>query len=376
LGHLHLAKEEVYRALAGRLDKNPVGAPFSETLMKILYCLYTTEEAEVGGSFPLQPVTLDRLVQATGIMEGDLLKHLNRMADKGLVVDVERKGKTFYMLSPVIVGFFEYTFMRVNSKLPLKELAELFEEYHNQPGVPEEFFGADTKVFQTWGYESLVPPDVKTEVMTFEKASEMIRDSGGGALSTCYCRHQAYHLGRKCDAPMEDVCTSLGNAAGWLIKRGFARPASTDELLRVLDRTEELGLVHLADNVQNNPAFMCHCCGCCCVALRGINEHHVDTVHPSNFIPRIDVSKCTGCGLCVRRCHVRALDLLSGIPGAQKDKAVLLYEDKCLGCGACIPGCSQGAMTFNRREKIRIPPLDKKDQMMRIAREKRKTAGP
>jgi hypothetical protein len=33
-------------------------------------------------------------------------------------------------------------------------------------------------------------------------------------------------------------------------------------------------------------------------------------------------------------------------------------------------------MTFNRREKIRIPPLDKKDQMMRIAREKRKTAGP
>jgi ferredoxin/DNA-binding transcriptional ArsR family regulator len=376
MGHLHRAKEEVYRALAGRLDKNPLGAPYSETLMKILYCLYTGEEAEIGSRFPLQPVTLDKLAQSVGMHEGELAKHLNSMADKGLVVDVERKGKNFYMLSPVIVGFFEYTFMRVDNKLPLKELAELFEEYHNQPGVAEEFFGADTKVFQTWSYESQMPVDVKTEVLTYESASEMIRDAGGGALSACYCRHQAYHLGRKCDAPMEEVCTSLGKAAAWLIKRGFARPASTGELLQVLDRTEKLGLVHLADNVQNNPAFLCHCCGCCCVALRGINEHQLQAVHPSNFVPRVDVSRCAGCGLCVARCHVRALDLVSGIPGAWKNQAALLHENKCLGCGACIPGCAQGAISFTRRNEARIPPLDKKEQMLRIAKEKRKTAGP
>lgn len=371
MGHLQLAKEEVFRALAGRLDKNPVGAPFSETLMKILYSLYSLEEAKVGSRFPLHPVTLEKLVQATEMEPGVLENHLDNMANKGLVVDVERKRKTYYMLSPVIVGFFEYTFMRLDSNLPLKQLAELFEEYHNQQGVPEEFFGADTKVFQTWSYESLMSQQVKTEIMPYEKASEMIRASGGGALTTCYCRHQAHHLGKKCDAPMEDVCTSLGNAAKWLVKRGFARPASVDELLRVLDKTEEMGLVHLADNVQNSPAYLCHCCGCCCIGLRGINEHGLETVHASNFFPRIDITKCTGCGGCVGRCHIKAIDLFQDIPGAAGDKTAVIQENKCLGCGACIRGCSFEAMDLTRREEIRIPPLNKKEQMMKIAAEKK-----
>lgn len=71
-----------------------------------------------------------------------------------------------------------------------------------------------------------MPGDVETEILTYEKASDMIRDAGGGSLTMCYCRHQAQHLGRNCIAPIEDVCTSLGGAAEWLIRRGFARPAS------------------------------------------------------------------------------------------------------------------------------------------------------
>lgn len=375
MGHLTMAKEEVYRALAKRLDQNPVGAPLNETLMKILHIMFTETQAMIGSKFPMGMVRLEQLVEITGMSAEELKGHLDEMADKGLVIDVPRHDSFYYMLSPLVIGFFEYTFMRVTDKLPMKELAELFEAYHREPGVVEEFFGAPTKFFQTWLYESLIPEEVESEVLTYEKASEMIRDAGGGSLTMCYCRHQAQHMGTACDAPVEDVCTSLGNAAEWLIRRGFARRATVDELLRVLDRTEELGLVHLADNVQNKPAYICHCCGCCCGVLKAANEHGILTAQPSNFMPRINEELCNGCGACVKRCHVKALTVAERVPGDKKSRKAELNKEKCLGCGACIRGCKQGAMTLIRRKEIYVPPKNKKEQMLRIAMEKGKIPG-
>jgi ferredoxin len=342
----------------------------NETLMKILYIMFEETEAEIGSKFPLGFIRTDKLAQATGFGEDELTRQLDAMADKGLVIDVPRGDSAYYLLSPLVVGFFEYTFMRTGGSLPLKELAQLFEQYHHEQGVAEEFFGtAATKMFQTWAYESLMPEDVKTEVLTYEKASDMIRDAGGGSLTMCFCRHQAMHTGTACDAPVEDVCTSLGGASEWLVRRGFARPASVDELLRVLERTEELGLVHMADNVRNNPAYICHCCGCCCGVLRTMNEHDFMTVHPSNFIPHIDLEACSGCGKCAKKCHVKAIDLFLATENPKRKKSAI-NKDRCIGCGACISACKESAMTLVRRTEIYVPPKDKKEQMIRIGMEK------
>lgn len=372
MGHLSRGKAEVFQALAKRLDNNPVGAPMNETLMKILSVMYTEKEALVGSRFPLGFTTADKLAALTGLQGEEIAHCLESMANKGLVIDTPREGTTFYILSPLVVGFFEYTFMRSKSQLPLAELAELFELYHHEPGVVEEFFGAETKIFQTWAYEGLMPGDVETEVLDYEKASLMIRDAGGGGLTMCYCRHQAWHRGVACDAPVEDICTSLGRAAEWLIRRGFARPASVDELLRVLEKTEELGLVHLADNVQKKPAFICHCCGCCCGLLRSINEHGVVSVHPSNFILETKTEACTGCGVCTKRCHVSAIEIVETIPGDNKSKKAKIKNDRCLGCGACVRSCKSAALRLVRRNTIYLPPIDKREQMLRIAKEKGK----
>jgi NAD-dependent dihydropyrimidine dehydrogenase PreA subunit len=355
LGHIGLGKEEVYKALAQRLNKNPVGAPMNETLMKILYILFEEQEAVIGSKFPPGFTTADKLAKAAGIGEAELTRYLNAMADKGLVMDIPRGDNTFYLLSPLVVGFFEYTFMRAQSRLPLKELAELFEQYHHEKGVSEEFFGGDTKMFHTWAYESLMPEDVETEILTYELASEMIRDSGGGSLTMCYCRHQAAHRGVACDAPVDDVCTSLGVASEWLVRRGFARPATVDELLRVLERTEKLGLVHMADNVQKQPAYLCHCCGCCCGVLRAINEHGLISVHPSNFLPEVDEEACSGCGKCASRCHIKAIDLVAA-GGDSKKKKASINTDLCIGCGACISDCKKSAIKLARRPELYVPP--------------------
>lgn len=363
MGHLGLGKEEVYRALAQRLDRNPVGAPFNETLIKILLIMYSEKEARIGSAFPQGFVPLEKLARLTGLPEEELVTHLESMATKGLVIDVPRGDNTYYMLTPLVIGFFEYTFMRVNDSLPMQELAQLFEQYHHERGVAEEFFGAETKMFQAMAYESQMPLEVTTEVLTFEKASEMIRDAGYGALTMCYCRHQQSHLGKACNAPIEDVCTSLGRAADWLIRRGFARRASVDELLRVLEKTEKLGLVHLADNVQNNPAYICHCCGCCCGVLRSINEHGVASVQPSNFLPQVDTDACVACGICAESCHIKAISV---------EEVAEVNTERCIGCGVCVSRCPASAMLLVRKQEILLPPRDKKEQMLRIAREKGK----
>ena len=363
MGHIVNAKDEVYRILAERLNKNPVGTPINTTLMEILHRLYTESEALVGGKFPLLPMKLTQIAGITGIKEEELKTILDGMADKGLVLDIPRKDTFYYMLTPMVVGFFEYTFMRAGNSADMRDMAELFETYFHSGEVRKELCGADTKMMLTLVYENLIPLGVETEVLSYERTAEIIRQSGGGAISTCPCRHKALHLGKSCGAPLE-VCTSLGAGAEWIVRRGMGKPATVDELLRVLDQTEKAGLVHNCDNVLNKPTYICHCCGCCCVILRSIKETGDYSTHPSNFIPEPDPQACTGCGTCAESCHIEAITMDGELP--------VVNTEKCIGCGVCASACPSGALTMSRKSKLYIPPANGKEKFLRIAREKGK----
>lgn len=366
MGHLTNSKDEVYRLLAERLNKNPIGAPINETLMTILHNLYTESEAILGSKFPLLPMPLEQISEITGIEPEPLKTMLNSMADKGLVLDIPRKDIMYYMLTPMVVGFFEYTFMRARENTNMKDLAELFENYFHADGVRDELCGKQTKMMRTLVYESLIPLAVDTEVLTYEKASEIIRQSGGGVLSLCACRHKAQHLGKSCEAPI-DVCNSLGTAAEWALRRGMGKPATVDELLRVLDQTEKLGLVHTCDNVMNKPAYICHCCGCCCVIMTGIKESGKYFVHPSNFIPEVATETCEGCGTCADSCHIGGISMQDHGNGEQ---IPVVAKDVCIGCGVCASACPTGSLTMSRRHEIYVPPANTREKLLRIAGEK------
>ncbi|MFZ5596033.1 MAG: ATP-binding protein [Bacillota bacterium] len=366
MGHLTHDKDEVYRLLAERLSKSPEGAPINETLMAILHRLYTESEALVGSKFPLLPMTLEQIAGITGISADQLKTILDGMADKGLILDIPRKDTFYYMLAPVVIGFFEYTFMRVRDDVNMKDLAELFQIYFHNKEVREEIAGSDTKMMRTLVYERLIPLAVETEVLTYERAGEIIRQSGGGAISICPCRHKAAHLGKACGAPLE-VCTSLGSAAEWVIRRGMGKPATVDDLLRVLDETEKLGLVHNCDNVMNKPAYMCHCCGCCCVILTGIKEFGSYVTHPSNFIPALEAETCMGCGTCADSCHIGAITMQDNGNGAE---VPLVNKEVCIGCGVCASACPSDSLTMSRRPVLHVPPENTKEKFIRMAREK------
>lgn len=366
MGHLTHDKDEVYRLLAERISKSPEGAPINETLMAILHRLYTENEASVGGKFSLLPMTLDQIAGVTGMGKEQLQDILGGMADKGLVLDIPRRDTVYYMLAPVVIGFFEYTFMRVRDDVNMKELAELFHAYFDNKEVRDELSRSDTKMMRTVIYEQLIPLAVETEVLTYERAGEIIRQSGGGAISICPCRHKAAHLDQACQAPLE-VCTSFGKAAEWVIRRGMGKPATVDDLLRVLDETEKYGLVHNCDNVMNKPAYMCHCCGCCCVILTGIKKHGKFFTHPSNFIPQLEPETCVGCGDCAESCQIDAITMQDDGHGGE---VPLVHKEICLGCGVCVSACPSGALTMARRQVLHVPPANTKEKMTRMAREK------
>ncbi len=366
MGHIINAKEEIYHALAERLSKTPEGAPINEDLMAILHRLYTENEALVGSKFSSIPMTLDKIASITGIEGNDLKVILDGMSDKGLVLDIPRKDSFYYMLAPMLVGFFEYTFMRTGDHASLKELAELFETYFHSEGVMKEIAGFDTKIMRTLIYESIIPLAVETEVLDYELATEVIRQSGGGAITMCACRHEASHLGTACDAPLE-VCMSLGKAAEWIVRKGLGKAATVEDLLGVLARTQELGLVHLCDNVMNKPTYICNCCGCCCKVLRGINEQQVFATHSSNFIPSLELESCLSCGICSEKCQIRAITMLDQGDGME---VPVLNNEHCIGCGACAAACPSGSLTMERRLVLKVPPVDSRDKFRRMAKEK------
>ncbi len=369
MGHIDNHKEQVYQALAERLNKNPVGAPVNDALMEILQKLYTAGEAELGSRFPMLPVTFAQLLEMSGKPKEALDDMLESMANKGLIIDIPRRDETYYMLTPMVVGFFEYTFMRAD-KIGLKELAELFEQYMQDQAVREEMFDGETKMFRALAYERILPLAVETEVLDYDRASEIIRQAGGGALSTCACRHKAEHLGKACSAPVENTCTSLGRASGWLVRRGFAREATVEELLENLNRAQELGLVLLCDNVLGNPTFICYCCGCCCGVLRAINENNIPAVQPGNFLPQVLTENCTGCGICEESCHIDAVIMEEGKENNQD--LPLINNERCIGCGVCAAACPHEALVMKSRKERYTPPRSKKEQLLSIAKEKKR----
>ena len=83
------------------------------------------------------------------------------------------------------------------------------------------------------------------------------------------------------------------------------------EMKDVVQRSKELKLVFSVDNVRNQPAFLCHCCGCCCGILEGINKHgYPNAIVSSTLVPHVIMEDCNGCQKCARACHVSAITLV------------------------------------------------------------------
>lgn len=365
MGHI-VNKDREYQLLQQRLDYNLTGAPESPVFLAILKLLFTPEEAALARQIPLRPTKLSVLAARMGMAPAVLRDQIAVMAERGLVFDLEHQGDCYVVLAPVVIGFFEFVFMRIRPDLPMGELARLFESYMFQDErFARDVFSGPTQLGRSLVREEALPAGDFSEVLDWEKTSALIGGATVIGLSLCACRHKAEHLGKQCAAP-QDTCLTLNGGAELLIRKGMARPITADQALNIVAECKQAGLMQIGDNVQQQPGFICNCCSCCCGMLQAMKTFDIrNAVVTSNWLAAIDASRCTGCGLCVKACPVEALS--AGRP-------VSCEEDLCLGCGVCHSVCPRGAIRMTARPQRVLVPETTFDKLVTMAIERKKLA--
>ncbi len=343
-----------YLSLQKRLDMHGQGVPASETLFRILEHLFTEQEASFVSRLPLNFFTLEEAARITGKSEREAEAILDGLADKAVLVDVESEKAKAYILAPPMAGFFEFSLMRTDGKFDRNLLSHLFYQYINQEDdFMFQAIGMDSHIIRTFVHEDMIAQNDLTLVLDYEKAGHIIETASCITLGTCYCRHKMEHLDKACDFP-QDVCLTFNALAKSLAKHGVAREISRGQALDVLQRCVSLGLVQLGDNVQDGVNFMCNCCGCCCEALTSYERLRYAPKFASNFVARIDAAHCTGCGICERKCPVKALSIAT----TGRGRVAVINREICIGCGVCKRFCPRQCIELERLQQLRFVPKD------------------
>lgn len=202
------------------------------------------------------------------------------------------------------------------------------------------------KVIGDWGFRVL--PVEKTiahnsYILPYEQASAIVRSARRIAVQSCPCRRRE----RRCDNPTE-MCISFNELADYVLYRGLGRELTAPEALDLLQEAEERGLLHEADNIDR-VHVICNCCSCCCVLLRGVVHYGLrSAIVKSRFRALVDADLCTGCGVCLTRCHFGALEMA--------DSVAVVASAECYGCGLCASACPAEAIALIEvREPTHIP---------------------
>ncbi len=371
MGHIADSKSNLV-PLIDRLNQYPVGLVDNQQLRELLAILFSETEAFAASRFPLRDATLEELSERTDMPKDKLLPVLESMADKGIIMDLPYGNKTYYLLMPGVIGFFEFTFMKQRTDLPVEKVARLMSEYFHwdtNEGQAQEFFGSKTQLTRSLPYEEHIP--VLSEIVSYDSARNILKNADFHAVAMCYCRHKREHEGKSCKkgAPVEGICMTIGRGAEFLVRRGFAERKTVAEMLDILQMAEDLHLTHITDNIRHKPSFICNCCGCCCEIMSGVKAGYYKGVNKTPYIAIVNQDKCDYCGDCFTSCNVRAIRLDKSASNGN-GRVSMVKSEICLGCGACISACEQGALSMIHREDYKSPPKTKRNMFMKIAYEK------
>jgi len=352
----------MYHQLSQHLALHPAGFPSTSSGLEIdiLKKLFTREEAEIALHLTLHLQTIDQLSEKTGIASDELAKILARMADKGLIFERKKNNQLRYALVAFVPGIYEFQVQHLD-----EQLAHAFE--HLYPELVKEIAGAKTPWMRVLPAEQSISG---TEVIPYQKASEMVSQVQNIAITDCICRKEQKLVGRGCARPLDSICMYFGTWGEFAIDKGIGRKATLQDALKVLERGENAGLVHLGLNVMENMVGMCQCCPCCCGVMRALTQFNMPTsLAKSDYYSIVDIELCNGCESCIAACPVNAISM-----NKRDEKAVINIAD-CIGCGLCVVECATGALSLvtRKQDEIVLPPRTGLEMWRAIAEEKKKT---
>lgn len=340
----------VYDKLADALDKLPNGFPRTPSNVEIplLQKLFSPKEAQLASQLCADLESVDVIAKRVGLNTEEVGAKLLEMAKRGLVWVEEQNGKPRFRLAPFIFGIYEFQMERMDH-----QLAHLIDDYMADGGAAG-IMGVQPAIHR------VVPArgTIKTEwILPYEDVRAILDSAKTFRVGDCICRVQMDKIGCRCEFPLR-VCLSYSS------KEHPPGPKDTtkEEAMAVLDKAEEVGLVHSVCNVRKGglwshdigmDGYVCNCCGCCCVVLQGITKWGIEnSVADSRYYAEIDPEECLGCGTCIERCQVDAISEQGGV--------AFVDRKRCIGCGLCVTGCRNDVAQLKRKPDADIiqPPLD------------------
>lgn len=337
--------EQLTDAIARRGGATP--AVRCQPFYDVLNELFTADEAEIAVKLPMEAIKADRIAELTGIKErGSLVRTLEAMADKGLLLADKLGDNTTYKLLPLVPGMFEFQFLEGKADERQRRIILLIHEYlkaltHASKEQKAAQPAGDTGKTRTVHVDELV----SRIAVIFSRAEvlDMIEKTDDIAVGTCMCRHRGEIVGRPCDRP-KDLCMMFGPEAKAARARGRVRMVSKEEARKLLDRAEEAGLVHQTMYHHGGfIEFLCNCCVCHCATLKGIYVSPVPSLAAIvRQVIEIDADSCIGCEACVPRCQMQALKM--------DGDRLMLNASRCIGCGLCMRDCPTDCLKLVKRE--------------------------
>ncbi|MGD8544128.1 MAG: 4Fe-4S binding protein [Candidatus Bathyarchaeota archaeon] len=315
--------EEIHHQLS-----KAYGFPGSKYLPKIFEMCLTKEEVSVLLSLPATP---EEVATKLGVGVPKAAKILRELFKKGFAAYKQVDDRLRYGL-----------ITRVNESIvPDKrdfekfggEFLDLWKHHVDEERLPN-LEPSELKL----AYGRVIPVE-KTipmkwgEILPHERVSEILENAKTIAVTECHCRI----INRQCDNAT-DVCLLVNEFADMFIERDVGKKISKEEALSILERCEDLGLVHQLNNSETEGIeFICNCCGCCCDILRGMMVFGKKGVTAqSRFVSSVNKELCDGCGICVTRCNFKAMNIV--------DSLAVVDKEKCFGCGLCASKCPTSAI--------------------------------
>jgi Pyruvate/2-oxoacid:ferredoxin oxidoreductase delta subunit len=293
-----------------------------------------------------------RRAKKTGIAREDLEKGLRRMAKKGAILGTEVGGKPHFSKAMLAIGMFEFQATRLT-----KELHADFTEYMG---------GEFGKVFHTKKTSQMRTIPINEEILperkigTYDAARDLVMKSEGRlAVIKCVCREGKDLQEDPCKlSDIRETCLLLGEFAEHALSSGAAQELSKEEMIGLLERADEVGMVLQPQNSQE-PNFICCCCGCCCEVLTSVKKlprpaEYFDT----NYYAEVDQELCVECETCGDRCGMEAISYVDDVASVDP-----LW---CIGCGLCVSTCPEEAIQLHEKAETKTPPKDQDALYMQI----------
>lgn len=336
---------------------NPLllGPPLCDELMALIQHMFTEEEADLvryiksvkGKTAREVAVAAHRPIEEVSLI-------LERLAyDKFILLCSGVGEKKCYGLMPILPGVFEFVMMQSSLDALTdwhRRFAELYTALYDTGYIVDYFkypsggvhyipIGETVNTSQTaW------PSDRLEEV--FDKYDVF-------AVGLCDCRVTEQIVGRGCGRPLEN-CIGFGELAETFIQHDKMRRIEKKDALEIKAKAAASGLASFVVEAKLGDVSggaSCSCCGCCCGALRTINQFNIPgMVAPPHFMPQVNLAQCVYCARCAKVCPVQAL-----VVDAKK-RSLQYRPERCIGCGLCAVAC-------DRQQAIQMEPVAKNIQL-------------